>query len=197
MPTGDGSLTDFIGILSVLVLVVANGFFVAAEFSLVAVRRSRVAELVAAGRTNARALQRAKDHLDANLAATQLGITISSLALGWIGEPALARLIEPYLSGLFGSSRRLVARHRHHYRLYHHNRTSHRLGGRTQEPGAPAKRTHRPSGGPSPQRIPVHALAGDREPNGLGNCCCGSRSPSRHRRESSDLPGAEVFGCRR
>ena len=103
MPTGDGSLTDFIGILSVLVLVVANGFFVAAEFSLVAVRRSRVAQLVAEGRTNARALQRAIDHLDANLAATQLGITISSLALGWIGEPALARLIEPYLSGLFGS----------------------------------------------------------------------------------------------
>jgi CBS domain containing-hemolysin-like protein len=91
---------DIIGILAVLLLVAANGFFVAAEFSLVAVRKSRVAELVAAKRTNATALQRAVDHLDANLAATQLGITISSLALGWIGEPALAHLIEPALSAL-------------------------------------------------------------------------------------------------
>jgi CBS domain containing-hemolysin-like protein len=91
---------DLIGILAVLALVVANGFFVAAEFSLLAVRRSRVAELVSARRTNATALQRAVDNLDAYLAATQLGITISSLALGWIGEPALAHLIEPLLSGL-------------------------------------------------------------------------------------------------
>ncbi len=84
-------------------LVAANGFFVAAEFSLVAVRRSRVTELVAARRMNAAVLKRAVDNLDAHLAATQLGITISSLALGWIGEPALAHLIEPYLSGLPGS----------------------------------------------------------------------------------------------
>jgi putative hemolysin len=103
MPTGDGNLADLIGILSVLVLVATNGFFVAAEFSLVAVRRTRVAELVAAGWANAKALQRAVDNLDAYLAATQLGITISSLALGWIGEPALARLIEPLLSGVLGS----------------------------------------------------------------------------------------------
>lgn len=102
MPTGDGSSswTDIVGIISVLVLVAANGFFVAAEFSLVAVRKSRVAELVAAGRANATALQRALDNLDANLAATQLGITISSLALGWVGEPALAHLIEPLLKAL-------------------------------------------------------------------------------------------------
>jgi CBS domain containing-hemolysin-like protein len=93
---------DLLGILSVLVLVAANGFFVAAEFSLVAVRRSRVAELVASRRRNAAALQRAVESLDANLAATQLGITISSLALGWIGEPALAHLVEPLLSFLPG-----------------------------------------------------------------------------------------------
>ena len=100
MPTSDGSLTNTIGILLVFVLVAANGFFVAAEFSLVAVRRSRVAQLVAAGRRNAQVLQRAVDNLDAYLAATQLGITISSLALGWIGEPALAHRIEPFLSRL-------------------------------------------------------------------------------------------------
>jgi putative hemolysin len=70
MPTGDGSLANMIGILFVFVLVAANGFFVAAEFSLVAVRRSRVAQLVASGRVNAKALQRATDHLDAYLAVT-------------------------------------------------------------------------------------------------------------------------------
>jgi putative hemolysin len=100
MPTGDGSLANILGILLIFVLVAANGFFVAAEFALVAVRRSRVAQLVAEGRARARALKRATDNLDAYLAATQLGITISSLALGWIGEPALAHLIEPLLAGL-------------------------------------------------------------------------------------------------
>lgn len=103
MPTGDGSIFDIAKILLILAFVLTNGFFVAAEFSLVAVRRSRVAELVAAGRANAKALQRAVDRLDAYLAATQLGITISSLALGWVGEPALARLIEPLLAGLPGA----------------------------------------------------------------------------------------------
>ncbi|MCE4223161.1 HlyC/CorC family transporter [Methylobacterium sp. C25] len=89
-----------LGLLAVLALVLANGFFVAAEFSLVAVRRSRVAELVNERRLNAAALQRATDRLDAHLAATQLGITISSLALGWVGEPALAHLIEPLFAWL-------------------------------------------------------------------------------------------------
>ena len=104
MPSSGGSsIYDLFGILAVLVLVAANGFFVAAEFALVAVRRSRVTELVAAGRTNAKALKRAVDNLDAYLAATQLGITISSLALGWVGEPALAHLIEPLLVALPGN----------------------------------------------------------------------------------------------
>lgn len=102
MPSEDGSMIAVVKFLAVFALVFANGFFVAAEFSLVAVRRSRVTELVAAGRANAKALQRAVEHLDAYLAATQLGITISSLALGWIGEPALARLIEPLLADLPG-----------------------------------------------------------------------------------------------
>ncbi|MGQ3300791.1 hemolysin family protein [Reyranella sp.] len=92
------------GLLAVLLLVAANGFFVAAEFALVAVRRSRVIELAASGRINAKALVRALDHLDSNLAATQLGITISSLALGWIGEPAIAHLIEEPLAHLWGTT---------------------------------------------------------------------------------------------
>src|SRR4051812_2511966 len=91
-----------LGLAAVVCLVLANGFFVASEFALVAVRRSRVAELVAEGRINARALQRATQHLDAYLAACQFGITISSLGLGWLGEPALARVIEPLLWWLPG-----------------------------------------------------------------------------------------------
>ena len=82
-------------LLAVLILVLANGFFVAAEFSLVAVRRSRVEQLTAEGHPGAATLQRAVNNLDAYLAATQLGVTMSSLGLGWIGEPALAVLIEP------------------------------------------------------------------------------------------------------
>ncbi|MGA1804262.1 hemolysin family protein [Rhizobium sp. HT1-10] len=103
MSETEGSFFDILGILAVILLVAANGFFVAAEFSLVSVRRSRVTELVSQGRMNATALQRAVENLDANLAATQLGITISSLALGWVGEPALAHLIEPLLASLPGS----------------------------------------------------------------------------------------------
>jgi len=96
-------MSDIGGLIAVLVLVAANGFFVAAEFSLVAVRRSRVVELVAAGRMNAKALDKALGSLDANLAATQLGITISSLGLGWVGEPALAHLIQPLLGDTMGA----------------------------------------------------------------------------------------------
>src|SRR6266542_4494004 len=98
----DGSLTSIIGVLSVIVLVFANGFFVASEFSLVAVRRSRVAQLVVQGRRSATVLARAVEKLDLNLAACQLCITISSLALGWIGEPALADLFEPFLPNFLG-----------------------------------------------------------------------------------------------
>jgi putative hemolysin len=98
--SADSPLSSLLLILAVFALVFANGFFVAAEFSLVAVRRSRVTELVEAGRANAGALQRALGALDSNLAATQLGITISSLALGWIGEPALAHLVEPAMTAL-------------------------------------------------------------------------------------------------
>lgn len=96
-------MSDIGGLIAVLFLVVANGFFVAAEFSLVAVRRSRVVELMAAGRMNAKALDKALGSLDSNLAATQLGITISSLGLGWVGEPALAHLIEPLLGEAMGT----------------------------------------------------------------------------------------------
>ncbi|MBB4201078.1 hemolysin [Rhodoblastus sphagnicola] len=92
--------SELMGLIVMIMLVGANGFFVAAEFSLVSVRHSRVTELVNEGRTNAKSLKGAVDNLDSHLAATQLGITISSLALGWIGEPALAHLVEPVLQML-------------------------------------------------------------------------------------------------
>src|SRR2546423_4983562 len=77
-----------------LALVGMNGFFVAAEFALVAARRSKVDEMIAKGDGGARAVQAAVQNLDRYIAATQLGITIASLALGWIGEPALAHLLD-------------------------------------------------------------------------------------------------------
>ena len=85
-------------VLAVLGLVAANGFFVASEFALVGIRRTRIDELVAQGNRTARLLQRAVTGLDDSLAATQLGVTVSSLALGWIGESTLADLLEPALS---------------------------------------------------------------------------------------------------
>lgn len=87
-----------LGIVAMLVL--ANGFFVAAEFGLVAVRRSRIDHLAAEGDRNAKVVQKALKHLDRYISGTQLGITLASLALGWIGEPALAVLIDKALAWL-------------------------------------------------------------------------------------------------
>jgi CBS domain containing-hemolysin-like protein len=87
-------------LLAVLLLVAANGFFVASEFALVTVRRTRIDELLRDGNTLARAVKTALDDIDAYIAAAQLGITMASLGLGWIGEPALAALIEPSLAWL-------------------------------------------------------------------------------------------------
>ena len=78
-------------------LILVNGFFVASEFSLVTVRKTRIQQLVREGAPGAGSLADGARNLDSYIAACQFGITISSLALGWIGEPALARLIEPAL----------------------------------------------------------------------------------------------------
>ena len=82
-------------VLLIPVLVLFNAFFVAAEFSLVKVRRTRLEELVAKRAPGAATALQALDRLDHMLAATQLGITMTSLALGWIGEPGLARILRP------------------------------------------------------------------------------------------------------
>ena len=84
----------------ILVLVLANGFFVAAEFSIVTVRKTRIDQLVAEGHRGARAVRHAVTQPDRYIAATQLGITMASLGLGWVGEPALATIIQPAFDSL-------------------------------------------------------------------------------------------------
>ncbi len=84
--------------LGVVVLVLANGFFVAAEYALVSVRPSRVEELRQQGRAGARSVQKALERLDRFIAATQLGVTVASLSLGWLGEPAVSGLLDPLLA---------------------------------------------------------------------------------------------------
>ena len=83
---------------AVLVLVLLNGFFVMAEFALVGARRSKLAAMAEAGDRGARRAQRAVADLDRYISGTQLGITLASLALGWIGEPALAIVVDRVLA---------------------------------------------------------------------------------------------------
>jgi putative hemolysin len=94
------SLPPALGLVAVLFLVLANGFFAAAEFALVAVRRSRIEQLADRGHATAPAVLKALDNLDAYVAASQLGITMASLGLGWVGEPALEGILDPLLDFL-------------------------------------------------------------------------------------------------
>jgi CBS domain containing-hemolysin-like protein len=88
----------FFNLVIVLVLVLLNGFFVAAEFALVKVRQSRLTQLVSEGNRRANYALKVNHKLDTYLSATQLGITLASLALGWVGEPAISKLlIEPLM----------------------------------------------------------------------------------------------------
>src|SRR5512139_3090167 len=91
-----------------IVLVILNGFFVAAEFSLVKLRQTRVKAIAKVYGWRGRVLQKVHADLDAYLSACQLGITLASLGLGWIGEPTFVRLIEPVLAALGISDPRLL-----------------------------------------------------------------------------------------
>ena len=82
-------------ILLVLALVFTNGFFVAAEFALVRLRSGEVKLMVRSGSKTATIVELILKRLDAYLSACQLGITLASLALGWVGEPVVAKLLEP------------------------------------------------------------------------------------------------------
>lgn len=92
-------MIETLNLVIVVLLVLANGFFVASEFSLVGVRKSRIESMAKAGNRKAKRLLPLINNLNAYISATQLGITLASLALGWIGEPAVAHLIEAPLKG--------------------------------------------------------------------------------------------------
>ncbi|WP_145088885.1 hemolysin family protein [Sporomusa sp. KB1] len=94
-------------IFLVMFLVLLNGFFVAAEFAMVKVRSTRIDTLLQEGNTRAKYAKRMVDNLDAYLSACQLGITLASLGLGWVGEPAIAYLIKPVLAD-FGLSEAII-----------------------------------------------------------------------------------------
>src|SRR5271154_7487147 len=87
-------------IVAVALLILANGFFVAAEFALLSMRDTRVEQLIAAGVPGAGAVRRLQSDLDGFLPAVQLGVTLCSLALGWIGEPLAADIFLGWLEGI-------------------------------------------------------------------------------------------------
>ena len=87
-------------IAAVILLVASNAFFVAAEFAMVSVRETRLQQLIAAHRIGARTVHKLHQKLDEFIAAVQFGVTLSSLALGWIGEAAMAHVLEPFFGRL-------------------------------------------------------------------------------------------------
>ncbi len=105
-------MDSYIGLifnLSVIVLLLfSNGFFVASEFAMVKVRKTRIEQLVKEGNSNAKLAMKAIEDLDKFVAAVQLGVTISSLGLGWVGESTLARIIDPVFAFLPGISKTLA-----------------------------------------------------------------------------------------
>jgi CBS domain containing-hemolysin-like protein len=107
-PVGELHIDPWLGLVTAFILVLINGFFVAAEFALVKVRPTQIDPYVKRGDRRGRVARHMVRHLDAYLSATQLGITLASLALGWIGEPAFAWLIEPLVNKLPGASPALV-----------------------------------------------------------------------------------------
>ena len=105
------SLTDiFINIFIILFLLFVNGFFVAAEFSLVKVRKTRLEQLCNEGNSNAKRALKLVNDVNKMLAAAQLGVTIASIALGWVAESTIVQLIEPVFK-IFFSSHSVITAH--------------------------------------------------------------------------------------
>ncbi len=100
-PMAAPQMAPWVGLLLGVLLVMLNGFFVAAEFALVKVRPTQIEPHVKAGDRRAKVASHMIRHLDAYLSSTQLGITLASLALGWIGEPAFAWILDPVLERIF------------------------------------------------------------------------------------------------
>lgn len=93
-------MTTSVALALTILLLFANAFFVASEFAIVKIRPTRIQELVNGGHRRARLLAGIADRLDAYLSANQLGITLCSLGIGWLGEPAIAHLLAPLLPAL-------------------------------------------------------------------------------------------------
>ena len=136
-------LTPFY-LLIALLLVLLNGFFVLAEFALVKVRSSRIEELVRQGSRRAMVVREMVAHLDEYLSATQLGITVASLGLGWLGEPAFAGLIEAIITPAWLVIDSSECQHFHrNFIPHHHLPAHHRRGIGPQKHGHPSLGTMR------------------------------------------------------
>ncbi len=98
-------MTTTLKLLAVMFLVGANAFFVASEFALVSVRRTRLETRAAAGSKRALAALRLLDNPTFFISAVQLGVTLASLALGWLGEPTIASFLEPLASAVASEGR--------------------------------------------------------------------------------------------
>jgi len=109
-------------ILAVILLVLINGFFVAAEFALVKIRETQLNPLIAQGNRSAKLAKSIVGNLDKYLSAAQLGITLASLALGWVGEPVFKDLLAVEI---FQGVRRLAALYLICRRFFHHHISAH------------------------------------------------------------------------
>ena len=90
---------DIFNLVLVVVLIALTGFFVATEFAIVKVRPTRINQLLEEGRRGAKAAKHVTSHLDEYLSACQLGITVTALGLGWLGEPTIEKMLHPFLEG--------------------------------------------------------------------------------------------------
>ncbi len=106
--SGPGAVNPWLGLALGMLLVALNGFFVAAEFALVKVRPTQLETLASRGSRRAKLGRHMLKHLDAYISATQLGITMTSLGLGWVGEPAFAWILEPLIGHLPGVTPELL-----------------------------------------------------------------------------------------
>lgn len=97
-------MSELLLILLVLVLVAVNGFFVAAEFAIVRSRRGRIESAAEEGKSAAKLALHQLDHVDEYVATSQVGITLASIGIGFLGEPAIASLIEPFFEGFLGTA---------------------------------------------------------------------------------------------
>ncbi len=97
-------MVDSVQIVALVILIIATAYFVAAEFAFVKVRSSRIEQLVQEGNKEAVNVQKILNNLDGYLSACQLGITVTALGIGWLGEPTFARLLEPLLEKMNVSS---------------------------------------------------------------------------------------------